>query len=129
MNEVVLKFIKFCTVGGSGVIVDFGFTYLFKEKVKFNKYVANSIGFLIAASSNYALNRIWTFHSENQNITIEYLSFILMSLVGLFINNLTLWLIHDKYKYNFYISKIAAIGVATLWNFTSNYLFTFNTSV
>lgn len=129
MSEVLAKFIKFCIVGGSGVFVDFGFTYLFKEIFKVNKYVANSIGFIIAASSNYILNRIWTFESTNQDIPLEYVSFILVSSVGLLINNLALWIFHEKLKFNFYLSKIGAIGVATVWNFLANYLYTFNLSL
>jgi len=113
MNEILLKFTKFCIVGGSGVIIDFGITYLCKEKIKLNKYFSNSIGFIMAASSNYILNRIWTFESENQNITTEYLNFILVSIGGLFINNLILWIIHEKLSRNFYLSKIGAIGIAT----------------
>jgi len=126
MNIILLKFFKFCTVGGSGVIIDFGITYLFKDKLNLNKYLSNSIGFIIAASSNYILNRIWTFKSINQNITTEYLSFIMVAIVGLLINNLTLWIVHEKMKYKFYLSKIVAIGVATLWNFFANYQFTFS---
>ena len=56
-----LQFIKFCVVGGTGVVVDFGITFLFKEKLKLNKYIANSLGFMAAASTNYLLNRWWTF--------------------------------------------------------------------
>jgi putative flippase GtrA len=129
MSEFISQFIKFCVVGGSGVILDYGFTILCKEKLKFNKYVSNSIGFIIAASSNYLLNRIWTFKSENQNIPSEYLSFILVAVVGLMINNAVLWLLHGKLKYNFYLSKLAAIGVATFWNFLANYTFTFNKTI
>ena len=81
MNEVLLKFIKFCAVGGSGVIVDFSLTYLCKEKFRLNKHLSNSIGFMIAASSNYILNRIWTFGSLNQDIKTEYLSLIFVSTV------------------------------------------------
>ena len=54
-----LQFIKFCVVGGTGVVVDFGITFLFKEKLKLNKYIANSLGFMAAASTNYLLNRWW----------------------------------------------------------------------
>jgi len=129
MNEFILKFIKFCAVGGSGVLIDYGFTYLCKEKFKFNKYVSNSIGFIIAASSNYILNRVWTFASDNQDITTEYFSFIIVSFVGLLINNAILWFIHGKLKYNFYLSKLAAIGGATIWNFLANYTFTFNNTL
>ena len=46
MLEILIrKFIKFCVVGGSGMVVDFGLTYAFKEKLRVNKYVSNTIGF------------------------------------------------------------------------------------
>ncbi|MBN1988176.1 MAG: GtrA family protein [Bacteroidales bacterium] len=121
-----LKFLKFCVVGGSGVFVDFGFTYVSKEVLKINKYISNSIGFIIAASSNYILNRIWTFASNDVNISGEYFRFMIVSAGGLLINNAILWLLHGKFGYNFYLSKIGAIAGATLWNFLLNYLFTFN---
>ena len=121
----ILKFLKFGVVGFSGVFIDFGITWLFKEKVKLNKYLSNTIGFICAATSNYFLNRIWTFQSENADVATEYGKFMLVSAIGLGINSLTLYLLTDKLKWNFYVSKIFAIGVATLWNFFANVLFTF----
>jgi putative flippase GtrA len=121
----ILKFIKFGVVGATGVIVDFGTTYTCKEILKIQKYVANSIGFTVAASTNYILNRIWTFKSQDPNIALEYSEFLLISLVGLGINNMILWIIHSRFKQNFYISKLFAIGVVTIWNFFANYYITF----
>jgi len=121
-----LKFLKFGVVGFSGLLIDFGFTYLFKEVFKVQKYLANAIGFIIAASSNYFLNRIWTFQSTNPNIAFEYSEFILISLIGLGINTLILWLLVSKYKLNFYLSKVFAIAVVTVWNFFANMLITFS---
>ena len=124
-NLVFLKFIKFCAVGFSGMILDFGTTWILKEKFKINKYISNSIGFILAATSNYMLNRYWTFHSENKQVATEYLSFMLIALTGLGINNFVIFLLHDKLKLNFYVAKIFAVGVVTVWNFSMNYLFTF----
>ncbi|HAN77311.1 MAG TPA: glycosyl transferase family 2 [Bacteroidales bacterium] len=118
------KFIKFGVVGFSGVFVDFAITYLLKEKVKINRFVANSAGFITAASSNYYLNRIWTFHSHNPQILTEYSMFIAVALVGLVINNFFLYTFEKKF--NFYFSKLLAIGITTLWNFAANYLLTFH---
>ena len=127
IDELLLwKFLKFCIVGSSGMIIDFGTTWLLKEKVKINKYIANSTGFILAATSNYLLNRFWTFHSENTQVVTEYFSFILISVVGLGINNLVVYLLTEKMKLNFYLSKLFAIGVVTLWNFSMNYLITFS---
>jgi putative flippase GtrA len=127
INVILLwKFLKFCIVGSSGMLVDFGTTWLLKEKVKINKYLANSAGFILAATSNYLLNRFWTFQSCNTRIITEYLSFILVSVIGLGINNAVVYLLTEKIRLNFYLSKLFAIGVVTLWNFSMNYLFTFS---
>jgi len=122
---LINRLIKFCIVGFSGMFIDFGTTWLLKEKVKANKYLANSTGFVLAATSNYFFNRIWTFQSHNQQIATEYLSFIGISLIGLAINNLIIYILSDKLKLNFYFSKLCAIGVVTIWNFVMNYLVTF----
>lgn len=105
--------------------MDFGLTYFCKEKLRWNKYISNSLGFIVAASSNYLLNRKWTFESTNPEVSIEYLSFIAVSLVGLLINNAAIWWIHEKVGINFYIAKVGGIAAATFWNFFANYTFTF----
>jgi len=123
---LLLKFIKFCVVGFSGMMIDFSTTWLLKERVRINRYIANSTGFILAATSNYIWNRFWTFKSVNSQIATEYFSFILISVAGLVINNLLLYFFSDKLKINFYLSKLIAIGIVTLWNFIMNYLITFN---
>jgi len=121
----VIKFLKFCAVGFSGMLIDFTTTWLLKEKVRINKYIANSTGFILAATSNYIWNRIWTFQSENSEIAVEYFLFILISVAGLGINNFVIFVLNDKLKINFYLSKLFAIGVVTLWNFIMNFTITF----
>jgi putative flippase GtrA len=113
-------------VGFSGMLIDFGITWLMKEKLKINKYIANSCGFILAASSNYMLNRIWTFESHRPQIVSEYFSFVGISIIGLVLNNLIIYFLSDKLKWNFYLSKIFAIGFVTLWNFGMNFMFTFH---
>lgn len=124
--ELFLKFIKFAVVGFSGMIIDFSVTWLFKEKFKANKYLANSLGFITAATSNYFLNRVWTFRSHQENIHLEFASFFTVSVIGLLINNLIIYLLTEKMKTNFYLAKFIAIGVVVVWNFFANYLVTFN---
>jgi putative flippase GtrA len=121
----LLKFLKFGFVGVTGMAVDFGVTYACKEWLKIQKYIANSIGFTLAASWNYVFNRIWTFHSSDPNIAREYTSFLIVSLIGLAINNFILWLIITRLKLNFYLAKLFAIGVTLIWNFFANNYITF----
>lgn len=121
----LLKFIKFCMVGFSGVFIDFGTTFICKEFLKIQKYIANTFGFILAATSNYFLNRIWTFHSVNPNIMLEFTRFFIIALIGLCINLLIIWAMSGKFRINFYISKFVATLVVTIWNFLINAYYTF----
>lgn len=121
----ILKFVKFSMVGFSGVFVDFGITFFCKEILKIQKYVANSFGFILAATTNYILNRIWTFHSTNPNVMLEFTRFFSIALIGLMINLLIIWAMTGKFKVNFYVSKLVATLLVTLWNFLINAYFTF----
>jgi len=116
---------KFGLVGLSGVFVDFGCTYVGKEWIGIPKYLSSAIGFSIAASSNWLFNRIWTFHSSNPALLMEFSQFFAISLVGLGINTLVLWILVRKYRKRFYLSKLFATGVVTAWNFLMNYFITF----
>lgn len=122
---ILVRFIRFGVVGASGMVVDFGVTWLCKEKLRWNKYLSNSLGFILAATNNYCWNRLWTFQSESPAVAREYMSFVLIALVGLGLNNLIIYLVHERAHLNFYLSKLIAIACVTIWNFTMNYVFTF----
>lgn len=120
------KFIKFGIVGFSGFIIDFGTTYLLKEKARIQKYVANACGFILAATSNYLLNRYWTFHSKDPDMVLQFGRFFIVSLIGLGFNTLILWTLVSKLRMHFYLSKLAAILLVMVWNFYINLAFTFS---
>lgn len=122
---MIEKLIRFGVVGLTGVVIDFAITWLFKERLKVNKFISNGIGFTIAASSNYLFNRIWTFESTDPHIANQYFTFLLISITGLAINTLLLYLLTNK-KVAFYLAKLIAIAVVTLWNFFMNYFITFS---
>ena len=126
MVQITLKLLRYCLVGFFGMIIDFGTTWLLKENFKINKYVSNSAGFLLAATSNFFFNKIWTFHSVEHWNTNEYLLFFLFALIGLVLNNLVIYVLTGSFKLNFYISKGLAIVLVTFWNFIMNYIFTFS---
>ncbi|MDR2472862.1 MAG: GtrA family protein [Tannerella sp.] len=68
---------------------------------------------------------VWTFESENSNIAGEYMSFVIIALLGLLLNNGVVWLLSNRLQMNFYGAKLIAVAVVTLWNFGMNYYFTF----
>jgi putative flippase GtrA len=117
MYSLLLTILKFATVGSLGVIIDFLTTFILKDKLKVHKYLANSIGFFLAATNNYILNRSWTFKNNDPDIAAQYITFLLVSIGGLIFNNATIWYLNDKRNVNFWIAKFAAVIVAMFWNF------------
>jgi putative flippase GtrA len=126
MNDYISsQLIKFALVGITGMGLDFGTTWLLKEKVKINKFIANATGFSIAVVNNFMLNKYWTFDNQNAIATEQFVKFLVISIIGLCINSLLLFILLKKIKGNFYMVKLAVIGLVFFWNFSANYLYTF----
>ncbi len=120
------KMLSFAIVGTIGMVIDFGVTWLLKEKAKVNEYVANSIGFIIAVTNNYILNKYWTYKEMDPITAKQFSLFLAISLMGLSLNNLFLYIFHKVFKINFYWAKLFATAFVFLWNFTLNNFLTFN---
>lgn len=135
LKPLILKFLKFGIVGASGAVVDFGITALCKGIFGIPELLSNAIGFIVAASSNYFLNRVWTWKSTSKEVGVEYAKFFFVSLIGLGINSLIVLLLKDMsivprfvettLDWDFWVAKIIATAVVMVWNFVANNFFTF----
>lgn len=138
LKPLILKFLKFGVVGASGAIVDFGLTAICKGFLGIPELLANAIGFSLAATSNYYLNRVWTWKSTSKEVGIEYAKFFIVSLIGLGLNTLIVFLLKDislvprffdtTLDWNFWVAKIIATAIVMVWNFLANNFFTFKHS-
>jgi putative flippase GtrA len=125
-RSTIKKLSMFGLVGLSGMIIDYGVTAFLKEIIEANKYLANTTGFTFAATSNYFINRVWTFKSNSPKPIKEYTGFIAIAVVGLLLNNAIIWILSDfLFTLNFYLSKFIAISIVFLWNFVMNNYFNF----
>lgn len=115
-----LKVIQFGLVGSIGVIVDIGGTWFFKEKCMLSPYFASCIGFSIAVFNNYVLNKYWTFREKSIISLSQFFGFLAVSLGGLLLNTLSVFVMHDGIGWSFYLSKIIAVGIVVPWNYSAN---------
>ena len=114
------------------MFIDFGVTWLLKEKEKMHKYAANSLGFMLAASNNYIWNRLWTFpESRRRPIGNQLFQFILINVMGLGINELVVLGLHPVFAAvlpdppAYIAAKIIAIGIVLFWNYFVNRKWTY----
>jgi putative flippase GtrA len=102
---------------------------MLKEKLKSNKYVANTAGFSIAVANNFFLNYIWTFKGTVTGIPSAFGLFFAIALIGLLLNSCFIYAFHELKKVNFYISKTGAIIFVFFWNFSANYFLNFHSII
>jgi dolichol-phosphate mannosyltransferase len=85
-------------VGGIGALLNLAVLFSLVEWLFVRYILGAAISFGVAASSNYVLNKKWTFHDETiktYSIFGSYMRFISVSIIGLAINLVTLYVLVD----------------------------------
>jgi putative flippase GtrA len=115
---------KFCTVGGSGYVVNMA-VYTFSLHVLGLKYyIAATISFLIAVVNNYLWNRIWTFRDQRGHFGYQGLRFFVVS-TTVYAANILLLLALVALGLGEVVSQACAIVLVTPINFIGNKLWSF----
>lgn len=123
----ISRFIKFCIVGGTGALVNLGLTYSLTSLGLFYP-ASGAIAIEASLLTNFFFNKLWTF----QDRAIKGFKAIFKALGrdhlvrfgGMVLNLLILWILTEYFGLWYMISQTIGIGVATLWNFGGNKLWT-----
>jgi dolichol-phosphate mannosyltransferase len=120
----MLRFIKFCLVGLSGVLVNMGLLWLLTEFAGLFYILSAAISIETSILTNFALNDYFTFRDRRSPTLKSFLSrlgkFNLVSLAGLALNMGVLWLFTEVFGIYYLMSNLCGIVVATLWNYLVN---------
>jgi putative flippase GtrA len=114
---------KFCTVGAVGYGVNLGvYAAILHQGVHY--LAAATCSFLVAVTSNYTLNRLWTFRDRRGGVAAQGLRFFVVSLASLGANLVVLHLLVTLGAGKF-LAQAVAIVVVTPLNFVGNKLWSF----
>lgn len=135
------RFLRFCVVGISGSVVDFGVFNLLATLLKFSSTASQAISFTLGVINNFTWNRLWTYpETRNNSIWKQFSQFGLINVVGLGIRTLLFSLIEKpiislagKFIPNVLtptivghnLSLACVILVVMLWNYFANRYWTF----
>jgi putative flippase GtrA len=130
-NEMT-RFTRFLTVGALGTFLDFGLLTVFKL-IGLPTLPANSLSFSAGVINNFTLNSRWTFADHrNGNRRAQFVQFLLVSLVGLAINNAIVFLLEAPFStwsgdaaWAYAPAKLIATAVVVFWNYFANRSWTF----
>ncbi len=122
MNKNLKQIIRFCVVGGTAFLIEFGIFWLCTHVFGINYLISNCIAFTLSVIYNYILSILWVFDTKKQNKVVEMIIFIALSIVGLGLNELILWISVDFMHIGYMISKVAATAIVMVYNFISRKL-------
>jgi len=123
------KAARFFTVGASGLVVNYVISILFTSGLTDMWYLhANIFGIIASISTNFILNKVWTFEDRDfsrKKTLSQYGKFSLLSSLGALVQlGIVFWLV-DSYDVAYPLALILAIATAAFSNFILNKKLTF----
>jgi len=114
---------KFCVVGAIGYAVNLAvYTALLHGGLHY--LVAATLSFLVAVTSNYTWNRLWTFRDRRRGVAAQGMRFFIVSLASLGANLLVLDVLISLGAGKL-VGQAIAIVLVTPLNFIGNKLWSF----
>jgi putative flippase GtrA len=115
---------KFCVVGAVGYLINLA-VYEALRHAGLHYLLAATCSFLVAVTSNYIWNRLWTFREQRGHLAAQGMRFFLVSLGALGANLLVLYLLVAYGGLNKLPAQAVAIVLVTPLNFIGNKLWSF----
>jgi dolichol-phosphate mannosyltransferase len=127
------KAARFYTVGASGFVVNYLISLLFTGGISEMWYLhANIIGIIASITTNFILNKAWTFGDRDFRIkkTIsQYGKFAMFSSLGALIQLGMVYLLVDSADVSYPLALILAVMTAAFGNFVFNKKWTFKEKI
>lgn len=123
MRGLIEQFLKFGVVGVIAFAIDYGVLMLLNVGLGVNSVVAAAVSFTVSVAFNYVASMRYVFtHRDDLSRTREFATFVVLSVIGLGINELVMWaglrLIGGE-PVAVTATKVVATAVVMLWNFFS----------
>lgn len=123
MKKLIEQLMKFGIVGVICFGIDYGLMIFLTEFCGISYLVSSGISFSVSVMVNYTLSLKFVFETDkDNNKVVEFLIFIILSVVGLGINQVLMWVCVDKLHVYYMISKIGVTGVVMVYNFVTRKL-------
>ena len=121
----VRQFVKFGIVGASSTIIDWGIYLLLTRTFGLFYLMAKILSFSVAVLNSYIWNRRWTFRSNDPAKLRQFIKFLTISIVGVVLNALIMYLSVDYLYLNDIYGLVFATVIVMFWNFLANKFYTF----
>ncbi len=126
MQMLINQILKFGVVGVLATLIDYGVLMLLSQGFGMDPVLAAGISFCVSLVFNYLASMRYVFtHREDMSRTREFMIFIVLSVVGFFLNEAIMWIgtrALGTSALMVTVTKVLATGIVMVWNFVSRKL-------
>ena len=122
-NKLIRQIIRFGIVGGLAFVIDYGVYALLTQVFSVYYILASVISFSLSVIFNYILSITWVFDVNKKQGVKEFIIFIVLSVIGLLLNSLILYLSVELLHIHNLIGKIIATIIVMIYNFITRKIF------
>ena len=119
----MLQLIKFGIVGIIATFVDVGVLVVLKELLHIDVLLASAISCCVSVTVNYILSMSFVFKGKKQSKLKEFIIFVFLSIGGLCLNQLILWIGVTYVSVYYLIVKFFAMLIVPIYNFVTRKIF------
>ncbi len=121
MTKVLAQMAKFGIVGVVATVLDFLILFVLADFIGLHYLTAAALAFVAATLFNYAASMRYVFTSRfgEAEKRQELLLFFTLSVIGLGLNQVLMWVFVDQVALHYLVAKIAATVFVMAWNFIS----------
>ena len=117
-ESVLIQFLRYTVVGGVAFVVDFGILWALTHYGGLYYLTSASIAFVVGLGINYSLSVLWVFSRRAvSNRLVEFGLFALVGVLGLGLNDLSMWLLTSMAGLYYLYSKLITTALVFVWNF------------
>ena len=123
-ENLLIQIFKFGIVGGIAFLIDYVVLFCCKEFIGLSVLLSAAIAFTVSVVYNYIASVKWVFDvNKEKSAKKNFVIFIILSIIGLIITEIIMWIGSDIMKINYLIVKIIATAIVMVFNFITRKMF------